>query len=78
MFFSDDIVKIRAFRREIELLEQDCDDIKDALLDYEYKASMDYKTFLHIQEVAHKADNILDSCEDSADMFLSIMLSIMT
>jgi uncharacterized protein Yka (UPF0111/DUF47 family) len=78
MLSSDDVAKIRAFRKEIEVLEQDGDDIKDALLDYEYKTSMDYKTFLHIEEVAHKADDILDSCEDSADMFLSIMLSIMT
>ncbi len=78
MLLSDDIVKIKAFRREIELLEQQDDDIKDSLLDNEYKSGMDYKTFLHIKDVAHTADDILDGCEDSADMFLSIMLSIMT
>jgi uncharacterized protein Yka (UPF0111/DUF47 family) len=78
MFSSDDIVRIKKFRREIEVLEQKGDEIKDSLLDNEYKDRMTYKTFLHIEEVAHKADDILDSCEDSADMFLSIMLSIMT
>ncbi len=78
MLSSDDTVKIKEFRREIELLEQEGDEVKDSLLDNEYKNDMDFKTFRHIEEVAHKADDILDSCEDSSDMFLSIMLSIMT
>lgn len=78
MLSSDDTDKIQQFRKKIEVLEELTDDIKDSMLDYEYKNDMDYKTFLHISEVAHKADNILDACEDSADMFLSVMLSIMT
>ncbi len=78
MLSSDDTIKIRRFRKEVAILEQDADDIKDSLLDEEYKSRIDYKAFLHIGEVAHAADDILDSCDDSAAMFLSIMLSIMT
>jgi len=78
MLSSDNTEKIKQLRKEIEVFEEKGDDIKDSLLDYEYKNSMNYKTFLHILEVAHRADNILDACEDSADMFLSVMLSIMS
>lgn len=78
MHSTDNIEKIRTFRLEIEGLEERGDEIKDSLLDYVYKHEMDYKSFVHISEVAHKTDNILDNCEDSSDMFLSIMLSIMT
>jgi uncharacterized protein len=78
MTASSDISSIRACRADIEALEQKEDDIKDSLLDYVYRDGNDYKSFHHINEVAHKADDILDNCEDASDMFLSIMLSVMS
>ena len=78
MQLSDDTTKMQGYRKEIEVIEEEGDEIKDSLLDYVYKNKMEFKAFNHISEVAHKTDNILDNCEDSSDMFLSIMLSIMT
>jgi uncharacterized protein Yka (UPF0111/DUF47 family) len=72
------IAEMRKSRREIEVLEQRGDEIKDSLLDFVYKNGIDFKAFNYISEVAHKCDDILDNCEDSADIFMSIMLSIMT
>ena len=75
---SGDIAKIKECRKVIEGLERQEDEIKDGLLDYIYKNEVDFKTFNYITEIAHKCDDILDNCEDSADMFMSIMVSIMT
>lgn len=78
LFREDDRKNISMYRHRIANLEEEGDIIKDWLLSYAYKKKMDFKSFNHTIELAHKADDILDSCEDSADMFLSIMLSIMT
>ncbi len=78
MSSSSNIEVIRTERGEIEALEQQGDDIKDALLDYVYRDLNDFKSFHHINESAHKADDILDDCEDASDMFLSIMVSVMS
>jgi uncharacterized protein Yka (UPF0111/DUF47 family) len=75
---SSDLVSIKKYRKTIEKLESEEDDIKDGLLDYIYKNEVDFKTFNYINEIAHKCDDILDNCEDSADMFMSIMVSITT
>ena len=78
MTASSDLESIRAYRSDIETFEQKEDDIKDSLLDYVYNNGDDFKAFHYMTEVAHRADNILDACEDASDMFLSIMLSVMS
>ncbi|MDE1762096.1 MAG: DUF47 family protein [Candidatus Micrarchaeota archaeon] len=75
---SEDLSRMRNLRAKIEKLEEREDNIKDSLLDYVYDNKVDFKSFYHIVELAHKADNIMDAAEDTADMFLSIMVSIMT
>ncbi len=75
---SDKLGEIKKFRAEIEKLEEEGDDLKDSLFDMAYESEKDFKAFYHIFEVAHEADNVLDNCEDSSDMYLTIMSSILT
>ncbi len=75
----DTLDEARVLRAKIELIEQKGDDIKDAMLDYAYKSKdIDFRSFYYIQNVAYLADDILDGCEDSSDMIVSIMRSILT
>ncbi|MGC8662563.1 MAG: DUF47 domain-containing protein [Candidatus Micrarchaeia archaeon] len=78
MHKSDKINEISTYRKEIEKLEEAGDEIKDGLFDDVYKEKLDFKTFYHIMELAHQADDILDNCEDSSDIFLTIMSSIIS
>jgi uncharacterized protein Yka (UPF0111/DUF47 family) len=78
MHTASDIVTVRRLRREIEQIEQASDDVKDGMIEYAYKSKLDYKSFYHIIEIAHLSDDILDACEDAADAYTSIMLSILT
>ena len=78
MHSAERISEMRKFRTEIEKYERKVDDVKDAMLNYAYVARLNYKQFAHITDIAYLGDNILDSCEDSADRLLGIMLSIAT
>ncbi len=78
MHALDRIGSIRRVRSEIKVLEREGDYVKDSMLDFAYKSGTSFKTFYHIAEVAHLADDVLDGCEDSADIILSIMLSIVS
>ena len=71
----DDIKKLRA---EVRRIEQESDDLRDEMLTYAYKSRIGFKTFDHITGLAYLADDVLDSCQDSSDMYMSIMLSILT
>ncbi len=73
------IAEAAEIRKKIEHLEQKGDLIKDAMIDYAYKSkSTDFKSFYYVQNVAYLADDIMDGCEDTSDMILSIMRSILT
>ncbi len=78
MHVSDRLSEIRKFRSRIEELEEEGDNIKDSLFDIAYTKKIDYKTFYHIMELAHEADDVLDNCEDSSDIFLTVMSSIVS
>lgn len=78
MHTTDTADAMRKLRSRVEELEQRDDEIKESLLDFAYDSKLDYKTFYQITTVAYLSDDIVDSCEDSADMLLSIMLSILT
>jgi len=66
-------------RKEIEALEEQGDDIKDAGLDklYSMASGMHFLQFYHYSEMLHKSDDILDTCEDFSDVIVSIVTSIL-
>jgi uncharacterized protein Yka (UPF0111/DUF47 family) len=74
-----DLSEILKLRQEIEALEQQGDDIKDKGFDWLYHEAprMHYLQFFHYSELLHKFDDILDGCEDLADLILSVITSIL-
>ncbi len=78
MHSTESINKMRAFRSSIKLIEKEGDMLRDNMLDFAYTVETDFKLFYHLTDLAYLCDDILDSCEDSSDIFLSIMLSITT
>ena len=78
LFKEDDERNISRYRHKVADIEEDGDIIKDWLLSYAYKKKMDFKSFNHTIELAHKADDILDSCRSTADYFTNIMFSLTT
>lgn len=79
MHKTETLAQARAIRLKIEEVEQKGDEIKDAMLDYAYKSKeVDFRSFYYIQSAAYLSDDILDACEDTADMIVSIMRAILT
>ena len=78
MLEADTIAKAGELRKKVEHVEKAGDVFKDALLDYAYEAKLEFKAFYYIQDVAYLSDDILDGCEDTSDMIVSIMRSILT
>jgi len=76
---SADIARILELRKEIEDLEEQADDVKDQGFDrlYSVTGKMDYLEFFHFQELLHKCDDVLDSCEDFSDLIVSVVTSIL-
>jgi len=66
-------------RKEIEAIEEEGDDIKDLGFDrlYSITPKLDYLEFHHYQELLHKCDDILDSCEDFSDLIVAVVTSIL-
>ncbi len=69
---------MEAARVEIESLEEQVDDLKDNMIDAAYNNAdrIPYVAFIHITELAHKLDDLLDSCEDIADLLFTINVAI--
>jgi uncharacterized protein Yka (UPF0111/DUF47 family) len=78
MLKADNLVKISFYRAEVEKYEEKGDEIKDALLVYSYSQKINFKEFHHINELGHKADDILDSARGTADYFSNIMSALIT
>jgi uncharacterized protein Yka (UPF0111/DUF47 family) len=76
---SANMTEILTLRKEIEFLEEEGDDIKDQGFDrlYSFAPKLHYLQFIHYQELLHKCDDILDSCEDFSDLIVSIVTSIL-
>ena len=70
--------EMRRVRREIEHIEQEGDEIKDNGFDELYRLSpkIHYLMFTHYTEIIHKADDILDACEDISDRVVTIVTSM--
>ena len=75
---SSSVAEILELRKEIEAIEEQGDDIKDQGFDrlYSIAPQQHYLQFYHYQELLHKCDDILDSCEDFSDLIVSVVTSI--
>lgn len=75
---TSNVAEILQLRKEIEALEEQADEIKDQGFDrlYSIAPKLHYLQFAHYQELLHKCDDILDSCEDFADLIVSVVTSI--
>jgi uncharacterized protein Yka (UPF0111/DUF47 family) len=76
---SSNMAEILALRKEIEDLEEQGDEIKDQGFDrlYSIAPKLHYLQFSHYQELLHKCDDLLDSCEDFSDLIVSVVTSIL-
>lgn len=65
-------------RRKIEKMEEQVDDLKDNLIDdlYTNADTLPYIIFIHLTELVHKLDDMLDDCEDISDLVHTIKVSI--
>jgi uncharacterized protein Yka (UPF0111/DUF47 family) len=72
------IPDVLRLHNEIEAIEEDADDIKDAGFDklYGEASLMHFLQFYHYSELLHKCDDILDTCEDLSDLLVSVITSI--
>lgn len=70
---------ILQLRQEIESLEEQGDDIKDAGFDklYRVASGLHFLQFYHYSEMLHKCDDLLDNAEDLSDVIVSIVTSIL-
>jgi uncharacterized protein Yka (UPF0111/DUF47 family) len=75
---TEDISKASDIRKDIELLEEEGDDVKDEVFDKLYDSSdrLDYLLFAHLSGISQKLDQTLDSTEDFSDSIIEIMKSI--
>lgn len=78
MHEASDMNTIRSSRTKIHEIENKADEVRDRLLDFAYNTKMEFKEFYHIIHLAYTYDEVLDTCEDAADLFMSMMLSITT
>ncbi|MCL4345988.1 MAG: DUF47 family protein [Candidatus Thermoplasmatota archaeon] len=78
MLQVSDIDGAKSIRTDIEKMEEDVDEIKDGIIDrlYRISESITYLTFNHINSVVHTLDDLLDDCEDIADLILNTMMSV--
>ena len=76
---SSNMAEILALRKDIEDLEEQGDEIKDQGFDrlYSIAPKLHYLQFFHYQELLHKCDDVLDSCEDFSDLIVSVVTSIL-
>ena len=70
--------EVKSYRKEIEKLEEDGDELKDSGFDdmYENRKLFDYFSFQHYTEVLTKMDDIQDGMEDMSDLILAIANTI--
>ena len=76
---TGNVPEILLLRKDIEALEEQADDIKDAGFDklYAIAPKLHFLQFFHYSELLHKCDDVLDSCEDLSDLIVSVVTSIL-
>lgn len=75
---GSDRTRAMELAREIERMEEQGDDVKDAMLDEIYGSweKLDYASFHNYLETTIEADDILDLLEDASDMVMAIMKAL--
>jgi uncharacterized protein Yka (UPF0111/DUF47 family) len=75
---GSDRTKALELAREIEHMEEQGDDVKDAMLDEIYGSweKLDYASFHNYLETTIEADDILDLIEDASDLVMAIMKAL--
>lgn len=75
---GSDRAKALEMAREIEKLEEQGDDVKDAMLDEIYGSweKLDYASFHNYIQTTIEADDILDLCEDASDLVIAVMKAL--
>jgi uncharacterized protein Yka (UPF0111/DUF47 family) len=75
---ANNMDEVKTFRKEIETLEEEGDELKDSGFDamYENRKLFDYFSFQHYTEVLRKLDDIQDGVEDMSDLVLAIANTI--
>ncbi|MCL4328223.1 MAG: DUF47 family protein [Candidatus Thermoplasmatota archaeon] len=78
MLTASSIETMREELRKIEDLEEKVDDLKDSVIDslYAKSSTLSYVSFSHLLDMAHKIDDLLDHCEDIADLILTITTAV--
>lgn len=79
MLSTGSVPQILQLRKEVEMLEEQGDDIKDAGFDKLYSIAfrLHFLQFYHYAELLHKCDDVLDNCEDLSDVIVSTVTSIL-
>lgn len=75
---GSDRAKALGMARKIEKLEEQGDDVKDAMLDEIYGSweKLDYASFHNYIQTTIEADDILDRCEDASDLVIAVMKAL--
>jgi uncharacterized protein Yka (UPF0111/DUF47 family) len=75
---ANNMDEVKAYRKEIEKLEEEGDELKDSGFDdmYDNRKLFDYFSFQHYTEVLRKLDDIEDGVEDISDLILAIANTI--
>lgn len=78
ILLADKTDSMRKIRKEIEVLEETVDDMKDSVIDTVYRNwnEINYLAFNHVTGMAHKIDDMLDDCEDISDLVMTVVSSI--
>lgn len=67
---------VKTKRGIIENLENKGDEIKEKAFDTIYANETDWFCFNHLEKLIQGLDNILDSCEDIADLILQFLVAV--
>jgi uncharacterized protein Yka (UPF0111/DUF47 family) len=75
---ASDRGKALEMARQIETLEEQGDDVKDAMLDDIYGSTekLDFASFNNYIQTTLEADDILDLCEDASDLVIAVMKAL--
>jgi uncharacterized protein Yka (UPF0111/DUF47 family) len=79
MLSLSDVSEIMRLRKEVQVLEEQGDDIKDQGFDrlYGIAPQLNYLEFYHYQKLLHNCEDILNGCEDCAGLLVSVVTSIL-
>ena len=72
------IEDIKRMRGKVRIIEEEGDEVKEEMLNYAYSTKTDFKAFYHLINLSYISDDVLDNCEDTADVLMNIVISVAT